>query len=124
MEVGIKKELSIIVNEQLTAKVVGSGDLEVFATPSMIAYMEKASMELVKPYLNDGESTVGTKVDVSHLQASLVGEEIVFVSELVLVDRRRLVFNVKATSNDKLIGEGSHERFIINSEKFMFKLRG
>jgi len=124
MKIGIKKELVINVLESLTAKNIGSGDLDVFATPAMIMLMEKASLELIKPYLSDGESTVGTKVDVSHLQATLVGENINIISELVLIDRRRLVFSVKALCNGTLIGEGTHERFIINCEKFMSKLRG
>lgn len=123
MNVGMKYTLNFVVTEEITAKVVGSGELEVLATPMMIAYMEKASSLLVKPYLAEEETTVGTLVNVSHVMASLVGEKIEVVSELTLVDRKRLVFSVKAMSEAGLIGEGTHERFIINSEKFMNKLK-
>lgn len=123
MELGIKNTLKFIVTEDITAKVVGSGDLEVLATPMMIAMMEKASSALVAPFLEEGETTVGTLVNVSHVKASLIGEKIEVESEVTLVDRKRLVFNVKAFSEAGLIGEGTHERFIVNSEKFMNKLR-
>lgn len=124
MELGIKKTITERITENLLACKVGSGDLKVFSTPSMIAFMEKASMELVKPYLNEGETTVGTKVDVCHLQASLEGEIVTIISELTMIDRRRLIFNVQAYCNDIKIGEGIHERFVVNNEKFMNKLRG
>ena len=123
MNVGMKYTLNFVVTEEITAKVVGSGELEVLATPMMIANMEKASSLLVKPFLSEGETTVGTLVNVSHVMASLVGEKIEVISELTLVDRKRLVFSVKAMSEAGLIGEGTHERFIINSEKFMNKLK-
>lgn len=123
MNIGIKNALDFVVEEAITAKVVGSGDLEVLATPSMIAMMEKASSQLVAPFLAEGETTVGTLVNVNHLKASLVGELITVNSELIEIDRKRLVFKVAAYSGDTLIGEGNHERFIINSEKFMNKLK-
>lgn len=123
MNIGIKYAFSFIVTEEITAKVIGSGDLDVLATPMMIAMMEKASSLLVAPFLEEGETTVGTLVNVTHVRASLVGEEINVESELTLIDRKRLVFNVKAMSGAGIIGEGTHERFIINSEKFMNKLK-
>ena len=123
MNIGIKNTLNFIVKDVITARVVGSGDLDVLATPSMIAMMEKTSSYLVAPFLDEGETTVGTLVNVSHLKASLVGESITVVSELIEIDRKRLVFKVSAFSGEVLIGEGTHERFIINAEKFMSKLR-
>ena len=123
MNIGIKNLIEFEVKTEVTAKVVGSGDLEVLATPSMIAFMEKAASELVRPFLEQGNTTVGTLVNISHLKASLVGEIIKVESELVEVDRKRLVFKVTASSDAGVIGEGTHERFIVNSEKFMSKLR-
>ncbi len=123
MNIGIKNEIKFTVLESLTAKVVGSGDLEVLATPMMIAMMEKASAGLVSPYLEEGNSTVGTLVNVSHVKASLVNEKITVISELIEIDRKRLVFKVNAYSEAGLIGEGTHERFIVNREKFMNKLK-
>ena len=123
IEKGIEKIIKTFVEPSQTALTVGSGSLEVFATPSMIALMEKASALLAQEYLDDTETTVGTKVNISHVAASLVGDEITVISKLVDIDKRRLSFYVKAMSGDKLLGEGEHERFIINSEKFMNKLR-
>ena len=123
MNIGTKKVLEFKVEKELTAKFVGSGELEVLATPAMIAFMEKASCELVSHSLAEGETTVGTLVNVAHVRASLVGEIIAVESELIEIDRKRLVFDVKASSGEYVIGEGIHERFIVNSEKFMNKLR-
>ena len=124
LEKGIEKIINTIVEPSQTALNVGSGSLEVLATPAMIALMEKASALLVQEYLDECETTVGTKVNISHVAASLVGDEITIISKLVDVEKRRLSFYVKAVSGDKLLGEGEHERFVINSEKFMNKLKG
>lgn len=123
MNIGSEKIIEFTVEKELTAKVVGSGELDVLATPAMIAFMEKASCELVKHSLEEGETTVGTLVNVAHVRASLVGEKIIVESELIEIDRKRLVFHVKASSEAGVIGEGTHERFIVNSEKFMNKLK-
>lgn len=119
-----KFSLKTVVSDDLTAIVMKSGDLPVLATPAMIALMELTSKEMIKDYLDDDETTVGININVSHLKASLVGDVIETVSELIDVDKRKLTFSVKAYCNDVLIGEGSHERFIVNEEKFMNKLIG
>ena len=124
LEKGIEKVILTNVEKNQTAINVGSGSLEVFATPAMIALMEKASALLVQEFLEDNETTVGTRVNVSHLAASLGGDEVTIVSKLVDIDKSKLTFYVKAISGKKLLGEGEHERFIINSEKFMNKLKG
>ncbi len=121
METGIKGKLSIKVTNENTAAALGSGTLNVFSTPAMIALMEKTAWESVAPYLAEGESTVGISLDVKHLAATPVGDTVTCESELVEVDRRRLVFSLKVTDSVDVIGEGKHERFVVTNEKFMAK---
>ncbi len=122
MEIGIKGSKKIVVTEELTAAHIGSGLVSVFATPMMIALMEGTCAESVAPFLAEGEGTVGTHVNVSHCSATPVGMEVRCESELVEVDRRHLTFKVAAYDERGLIGEGTHERFIINSAKFQAKI--
>ena len=104
-----------------TAKVFGSGELEVLATPKMIALMEEASYKCVADGLDVGSSTVGTYLDVKHLAATPVGMKVRVESTLAAVDGRKLTFTVKAYDEAGLIGEGKHERFVILAEKFVAK---
>ncbi len=120
---GLKNKEEKIVTMNDTAKVFGSGAAEVFATPMMIGLMESAAMNTVNDYLPEGYSTVGTMVNVKHLNATAVGKKVWAEAELIEVDRKRLVFNVDAYDEDKKIGEGTHERFIIEEAKFMSKLK-
>lgn len=121
MELGIKGCAETEVNEINTAKKVGSGTLEVFATPCMVALMEEAALSSVAPYLAEGEGTVGTKLEISHDAATPLGMKVRAESTLVEIDRRRLVFEVSAYDECGLIGKGKHERFIVNGEKFLAK---
>lgn len=121
METGIIGKEELIVNEMNTAEALGSGSLAVFATPAMIALMEKTARLSVAPFLEDGQSTVGTLVNVKHLSASPVGMKITCKTELKEIDRRRLVFHVECSDEAGIIGEGEHERFIIDEAKFMAK---
>lgn len=123
LNVGIKNKEEKKVTMNDTAKVFGSGAAEVFATPMMIGLMEAASMNAVEKYLPEGFSTVGISVNVKHLSATAVGKKVWAEAELVEVDRKRLVFNVDAYDEDKKIGEGTHERFIIDEKKFMGNLK-
>ena len=118
---GIKGKQELVVTKENTAKAMGSGTLEVFATPAMIALMEKTAYESVAPELEEGSGTVGTALNVKHVAASPVGRKITCESELVKVDGRALTFSVKAYDEKGLIGEGEHERFIIYNEKFQAK---
>ena len=106
---------------ELTAGHIGSGTVRVFATPMMVSLMERTSRLSVKPYLEDGQETVGTLVNVSHVSATPVGMKVWCDSELVEVDRRRLVFKVRVCDECGLVGEGTHERFIIDEKKFQAK---
>ena len=121
LETGIKGNQKTTVDGTNTAEVYGSGDLPVFATPAMIGLMEFTCSKSVAPHLEEGQSTVGTIVNVKHLAATPVGMEVSCESELIEIDRRRLVFKVQAFDECGLIGEGVHERFIIDVEKFMNK---
>ncbi len=121
MEIGIKNTKKIIVAEKDTALAHGSGSLRVYATPAMTALMENTAMELVSPYLADGEATVGTELNIKHLSATPVGGIVTCEAELSETEGRRIVFTVRAFDNKGLIGEGTHERFIVKTEKFLAK---
>lgn len=121
LEAGIVGTQTITVTEKLTARALGSGSLAVYATPAMIALMEKTAWESVQPYLEEGTGTVGTMMQVKHLAASPVGMQITCETKLTKVDGRALTFHVKASDASGLIGEGEHERFIVYNEKFQAK---
>lgn len=119
---GLCHSETLVVEHKDTAAVYGSGALEVFATPAMIALMEKTCLESVVGKIGDGNTTVGIAVNIKHLKASPVGSLIRCDSKLIEVDRKRLVFEVQCFEGETLIGEGIHERFVVDSEKFMAKL--
>lgn len=121
LEKGIKGTQKVEVVYENTATAVGSGVLEVFATPCMLALMEKTACDSVIPYLEEGNGTVGTEVNIKHVAATPIGMTVRCESELTEVDGRRLVFHVAAYDDAGLIGEGTHERFIVNNEKFQTK---
>ena len=121
LETGIKGRQEEVVTEELLAKNIGSGRVKVFATAMMIALMEKTAVLSVEPYLEDGQNTVGTGINVSHCSATPMGMKVWAETELVEIDRRRLVFKVAAYDECGLIGEGTHERFIINMDRFQAK---
>ena len=104
-----------------TAEAVGSGTLPVFATPAMLASMEKAAYTSVQPCLDDGSGTVGILLNVEHLAASPIGMHVRTESELTEIDGRVLTFSVRSYAGGELIGKGVHKRCIINSERFMAK---
>ena len=122
LETGIRGQQSEIVTNDKPAAEMGSGTLPVYATPAMIALMEKTAMLSVAAELSEGEATVGTKLEISHLAACGLGSKINCESTLTEIDRKRLVFEVCAYEGETLIGKGIHERFIINTEKFMSKV--
>ena len=122
IEKGIKGRREQTVTPEMSAARVGSGLVDVFATPMLVALIEQTCYESVLPHLEEGQGTVGTLVNISHVSATPVGKRVWCESELVDVDRRRLVFSVKAYDECGLIGEGTHERFVIDTAKFMEKL--
>lgn len=121
MEIGIKHTVTEVVTSDKTAEKVGSGLLPVYATPSMIALMEKCASECVAPYIEEGKSSVGTMLNVKHLAASPLGIKVTCTATLTEIDGRRLVFSLEVSDEKGLIGEGTHERFVIDVDRFMAK---
>jgi fluoroacetyl-CoA thioesterase len=119
---GLVGEASFVVGETHTAKHLGSGGVEVLATPVMIALMEDAARSSVDSNLEQGQLSVGVNLNVSHLAATPVGMRVTARSELVAVDGRKLTFKVEAYDEREKIGEGTHVRAIINLERFMARL--
>ncbi len=122
MEIGIEKIYESIVGENDTAKVHGSGNLDVYATPAMIANMERVSLALAQEHLEFGDTTVGTRIDVKHIKASALGMRINTVARLVKADGKKLSFEVEAYDLNGLIGTGTHNRYIVNEIEFMRSL--
>ena len=120
--VGAKGRADMTVTQDNTAAAVGSGSLAVFATPWMCAMMELAACNALAPYYDEGQSSVGTKLDISHDAATPVGMKVCAEAEVVEVDRRRIVFRVAAWDETGLIGKGAHERFLIDAERFLAKV--
>lgn len=119
--VGIKGRAEDVVHAGNTAQAACSGALPVFGTPFMCALMEKAAWTSLVPFLSEEEGTVGTKLNISHISASPVGIKVWAESEVTLVDGKRIELKVAAYDEKGLIGEGTHERFIIANEKFVAK---
>ncbi|MFR5876062.1 MAG: thioesterase family protein [Eubacterium sp.] len=119
----VKGEALSIVNSTNTAVAAQSGSLQVFGTPFMIALMEKATCAAVSDFLEDGETTVGTNIDISHLKASGAGAVITATAILDDIDGRKLTFSVTAKEADgTVIGKGTIERFVVLADKFMKKV--
>lgn len=121
---GMRATKEIYVTENDTASKLGSGNLDVFATPSMIALMENVSKDVVEGSLPEGFSTVGIEVSIKHIKATHLGMKVRCDSVLEKIDGKKLTFKVEAWDQDGKIGEGSHDRFIINIESFMKKIKG
>ena len=121
LETGIKGTGTVTVNEDNTAKAMGSGTLDVFATPALIALMEETCWRSVANELEEGCGTVGTLIEIKHTAPTPVGMKVTCESTLTEVDGRRLVFEVIARDAKGVVGEGKHERFVVQNEKFQVK---
>lgn len=119
MQLGVRGQAQTTVTSFNTAKAMGSGLLEVFATPAMVALMEQAAVNCIK--LPEGQSSVGTSLSITHTAATPLGAIVSATAELVETDRRRLVFKVSVCDEAGQIGDGKHERFIIDVEPFLAK---
>ncbi|MBQ2720143.1 MAG: thioesterase family protein [Clostridia bacterium] len=117
----LKATVTENVTLQNTALSVGSGSLNVYATPAMLALIERAACEAVTPILSEGETTVGTLLNVKHLAATPIGMNVSATAELISREGRKFVFEVSASDECGLIGKGTHERFLVFSEKFQAK---
>ena len=123
MNTGYSYTSTTVVNNNNTAKTFGSGDMDVFATPAMVALMENAAMNAVAPHLEEGQTTVGTQISTSHIKASALGATITATAVLTAVDGRSLTFEITARDGENIIGEGIHTRFIVDRERFLSKLK-
>ena len=119
--VGTRGEAAETVDEKKTASAVASGGVPTFATPAMIALMERASVNAIRRFLEEGQESVGTVVNVTHLSPTPVGRRVKAEAEVTAVDGRRITFNVRASDPVEVIGEGTHERVLVDREKFIWK---
>ena len=121
LKIGIKGEKEIVVDASVSAKKAASGEMDVFGTPFVIALMEQTADVSVRPYIENTQATVGTMVNIKHMAATPMGMKAFGKSELLEIDGRRLFFKVEVYDEVGLVAEGTHERFIIDKEKFMAK---
>jgi fluoroacetyl-CoA thioesterase len=122
LEPGLTHTSEQTVTPELTARHMGSGDLEVLATPAMTALMENAAMLAVADSLPEGSTTVGGHIETSHLRPTRPGQKFKARATLQSIEGRKLLFHVEAFEGEHLIGEGTHLRFIVDREKFMSRL--
>lgn len=122
LEEGLTFKSKTTVTDALTAKALGSGDMDVLATPAMVALMENAAMMAVASELPEGMTTVGGHIETSHLRPSKIGAEIEAKAVLEKVDGKKLYFSVEATQDGNVIGQGKHLRFVVEREKFLSRL--
>lgn len=125
MDIKINTEFKqyFIVEENHTAKNMGSGDLDVLATPSLVAFMENAAKNYLNTFLTDDLDSVGSNININHLAPTLVGKEITVQGQVTeIIKEKIIVFSLEAFEADKKIGDATHTRVIINNEKFLSKL--
>lgn len=122
--VGLKGRAETIVNESNTAQAACSGALPVFGTPFMCALMEEAAWKSIAPHLEEGQSTVGTRLNVSHDSATPIGMKVWAESEITQVEGKRILLKVTAYDETGMIGTGGHERFIVTDQRFLAKAAG
>lgn len=118
IKVGMKASMEIVVGTRDTAHHVGSGKVKVLATPVMVMLLEEAALTAVEEFLPQGFQTVGTQLNISHIAATPVGMRVVAHAEVVEVDGRQLKFKVWAEDESERIGEGTHERIIVDLQRF------
>lgn len=124
MKIGTENKIKMMVTDSKTARAMGSGTLDVFATPAMIALMEQTAAESVDSQLEEGMTSVGTLMNAEHLAATPVGMAVYSESVLVSAEGRKLAFEIKVYDEAGIIGKAYHERFIVNGERFFEKTLG
>ena len=120
--IGLEKEYKRTVEEKDTAEVLGSGDLPVYGTPGLIAFMEYGAKESLAPYLSSEDTTVGISMEMKHLKASAVGAEVILKVKITEVSGKKVKFHLLAFEKEHLLGEAHHERVLVNRQRFMDKL--
>ncbi len=121
--IGTTHEITEVVLPEMSANRFGSGLLEVYSTPAMIALMEKTSFQCLGQFLHSYESSVGGEVNVRHLKATAIGETVRCRAVIAQASGKRVVFEVEVYENDALIGKGTHTRFVIDADAFMKTLK-
>ena len=121
VEIGMKGEVSTLAEREDTALEVGSGSLLVYATPCMVALMEGAACDAITEGLEEGETTVGIELNIKHVAATPVGMEVRAEAEVTAVEGKIITFALRAYDEAGLIGEGSHKRALVNSQRFLDK---
>ena len=116
--VGLKGERAFVVEEKHTAYHLGSGGVHVFSTPSMVSLMEGAAVNAIDPLLPEGQMSVGIEISAKHLAATPIGKRVRAEAEVIDVDKRRVMFTIKAWDEHELIGEATHTRFIIDLDRY------
>jgi len=122
LQAGAAGEVRWVADERHSAMAWGSGAVPVFATPSLVGLVEAAAMRAIDGLIGPGDTTVGTRIDIAHLAATPIGQEVRAEARLVRVEGRRLLFEVEAWDARGKIGEGRHERVIVSRERFLAKL--
>ena len=122
LEPGVTNTLTIVVDESMTADRFGNTGVHVLATPMLVSYFELAAHQLALPALEPGQGTVGSHIDIRHLAATPIGMRVTFRATLTERDGRRLLFQVEADDDDERVGEGSHERFVVDMRRFMGRI--
>ena len=120
--IGLKYEIEEKITKDQAASAIGSGALNVFGTPSMIALMEKTAMLSVEKFLDSTETTVGTAVNIRHKRATAIGSKVICESKVVSIDGSKIDFEVEVRENGILIGDGYHTRYVVNKDRFMRSL--
>jgi fluoroacetyl-CoA thioesterase len=119
LQPGLTGEVVRVVSEDITAHAMGSGGVHVLGTPAMLMLMEQAALTAVEPALAEGQTTVGTLLDVRHLAATPVGMTVTVRARLVAIDGRKLTYDVDAEDEREPIGRGTHERFVVDLDRFL-----
>jgi fluoroacetyl-CoA thioesterase len=116
---GITGNLTRTVTRDVTTQ---RGDLHIYSTPNVVLLLEEAAIEALRPFLQDGEDSVGSRVDISHVAPTLEGQQVTAVATVTVVDRRRVVFDIAVSDDIEEIARGTHERFVIQVDKFTARL--
>lgn len=123
INIGLKCTSEYVVEDKHTAKHIGSGDVSVLSTPSMILFIEQTAMNCVQKYLPDENTTVGILVNIKHLNPVPVNEKITVEVVVTSIENRKIVFDTKVYWRNIVVGEGLHERYVVNTNRFIEKIK-
>ncbi len=121
---GLTGEANVTVSKLLTASHMGSGRIPVYATPAMVALMEAAAVSAIGQYLDESQTSVGISIEIKHLAATPIGQEVRARAEVIEVNGRRVTFSIQAWDEQEKIGEGTHTRFIVDAQQFLERVQG